>query len=228
MNHRSHSTWISGLLAGVLTLPALASAQTDAEKEAAADVPPAVVAAVESALVGPNGRITLRSFRTPSSAGASACKVREARVERAIEGSGRFPVKLTGRGCPAWGWVEVKVHAMALVTTRPVRAGDSLAGAVTEAEREVRPPLRELATDVQGARAGRTLGRGQVVEKSHLEAAGAAPGSTVKVLVKAGALQIIQSGRVVPCGRGRTCAVMPSGKHLEGEMVNGRLIVEAQ
>ena len=223
MNQRSRLIPLSTLLAG-LALPALPALASSPE---AADVPAPVAAAVETALVVPGGRLSVQSFKA-TGAGGATCQVREASVERPIEGSGRYPIKLGGRGCPAWGWVEVKVHSMALVTTRSVRAGESLAGAVSQVEREVRPPLRELAADVQGARASRPIGRGQVVEKSHLEAAGAAPGSTVKVLVRAGSLQVVQSGRVVPCGRGRICAVMPSGKHVEGEMVEGRLIVEAQ
>jgi hypothetical protein len=215
------------LLATQLLWTAPALAADDADPAApAVDVPAAVSAAAESALVVPGGRLTVRSFRTPGN-GAQRCNVRDASIDRPIEGSGRYPVKLSGRGCPAWGWVEVKVEARALVTTRSVRAGESLEGAVTEMEREVRPPLRELATELKGARASRAIGRGQVVEKSHLEAPGAAPGSSVKVLVKAGGLQVIQSGRIVPCGRGRTCAVMPSGRHVEGALVDGRLIVEA-
>ena len=49
----------------------------------------------------------------------------------------------------------------------------------------------------------------------------------MKVSVRAGTLSIAQTGRIVSCGRGRTCAVMPSGKHVEGQIVEGQLIVEA-
>jgi hypothetical protein len=224
MKHRPLT--IALLATPLLWTAAALAAEDNDPAEGAAAVPAAVSAAVESALVVPGGRLTVRSFRTPGN-GTTRCTVREASVERPIEGSGRFPVRLSGRGCPAWGWVEVKVESTMLVTSRPVRAGESLDGAVTEVQREVRPPLRELATDVKGARASRSLARGQVVDKSDLQAAGAAPGSTVKVLVKTGSLQIAQSGRIVPCGRGRTCAVMPSGKHVEGSLVEGRLIVEA-
>ena len=223
MNNKTRHSLLSLALALMgTTAPALA-APSD---ETTADVPPPVAAALESALVVPGGRMTVRSFKPTAAAGAT-CNVREASLERPIEGSGRFPVKVSGRGCTGWAWAEVKVYAAVLVTTRPVRAGDSLEGAVAEEERELRPPLREVATDVKGSRASRALGRGQIVDRSHLEAAGAAPGSTIKIVVRTGALQVVQTGRVVPCGRGRTCAVVPSGKHVEGEIVDGRLIVEA-
>jgi len=48
----------------------------------------------------------------------------------------------------------------------------------------------------------------------------------VKVLVRNGALAIETVGRLVACGAGRACAVLASGKHVEGQLADGRLIVE--
>jgi hypothetical protein len=33
-------------------------------------------------------------------------------------------------------------------------------------------------------------------------------------------------GRLVPCSRGVACAVVPTGKHVEGRLEDGTLIVE--
>ena len=226
MNKRTNNLLLA-LATVTMTAVGVSPARADGEIDGdGANVPAPVAAALASALVVPNGTLTVRSFK--ATGGAGSCSVREASLERPIEGSGRFPVKVSGRGCSGWAWADVKVHARVLVTTRPVRAGDSLESAVTEEQREVRPPLRELASGLApNARASRALSRGQIVEQSHLQAAGAAPGSMIKVVIQAGSLQVVQSGRVVPCGRGRICAVVPSGKHVEGEIVDGRLIVEA-
>ncbi len=52
-------------------------------------------------------------------------------------------------------------------------------------------------------------------------------GSRVRVLVRVGALSVEEDGRLVPCTRNRTCAVVSSGKHLEGQLENGILVVES-
>jgi hypothetical protein len=196
---------------------------------AAGEVPAPVADALQAALVVPGGRLSVRSYRAPGAQGGDGCTVSEANVDKPIEGSGRYPVRVTGRGCSGWAWAEVVVKADVLVTTRPLRPGDSLQSATTQVEREIRAGRQPLtaAGDIGQARAARPLQRGQRVERSHVEAAGAAAGATVKVVIRAGDLYIAQSGRVVPCGRGRTCAVMPSGKHVEGALVDGQLMVEA-
>src|SRR5687768_10010659 len=85
--------------AGGPVAPALAG---DSD-ESPAEVPPTVTAALQAALVVPGGRLTVRSFKVTGAAGAS-CSVSEASMERPIEGSGRFPVKVFGRGCAGWAW----------------------------------------------------------------------------------------------------------------------------
>jgi flagella basal body P-ring formation protein FlgA len=201
----------------------LCAAAPAAARETGQPLPPAVDQALASALAVPGARVDVRTYQP---AGAVTCPVTRASVERAVEGSGRYPVKVSGQGCAGWAWVELKVFASVLVTTRAVRAGENLEGAAVTQDREVRPG-RQPAANVTGAKASRPLTRGQLIEKDHLEQAGMAAGSPVKVTVRAGTLSIAQTGRIVSCGRGRTCAVMPSGKHVEGQIVEGRLIVEA-
>jgi flagella basal body P-ring formation protein FlgA len=210
----------------LLSLAALAAAAAPAR---AGDTPAAVQHGLEAALVIPGARLTVRSYRP--TAAAAGCAISEATVDKPIEASGRYPVKVNGRGCGGWAWADVVVKADVLVTTRPVRPGESLDGATTRVERELRPG-REPASgadagELARARATRPLGRGQLVERSHVEAAGAAAGSPVKVIIRAGDLTITQTGRLVACGRGRSCAVVPSGKRLEGTLADGQLLVEA-
>jgi hypothetical protein len=51
-------------------------------------------------------------------------------------------------------------------------------------------------------------------------------GTPVKIVVRVGALSVEQLGRIVPCTRDAICAVLPSGKHVEGRLEDGRLVVE--
>jgi hypothetical protein len=206
-----------------LVLASAAPAALARETTSSQPLPPAVDQALAGALAVPGARVDVRSYLP---AGGVTCPVTQASIDRPVEGSGRYPVKVSGQGCTGWAWVELKVFASVLVTTRAVRAGEILDGATTSQDRELRPG-RQPAGNVTGAKAARPLTRGQLVEKDHLELAALPNGSPVKVIVRAGSLSIAQNGRIVSCGRGRTCAVMPSGKHLEGQIVEGQLIVEA-
>jgi flagella basal body P-ring formation protein FlgA len=126
-----------------------------------------------------------------------------------------------------WGWATVRVFAPVMVTTRAVRAGEVLAGAAKEMEKELRPgraPARP--EEITAAKAARALSPGQLIEAAHVEHTGPAAGLPIRVVVRSGALAITQTGRVVSCGRGRTCAVLPSGKHVEGTLANDVLEVE--
>ena len=206
-----------------LLLCAAATPAAARETNAGQPLPAAVDQALATALAVPGARLDVRSYQPASSVN---CPVTQASLEQVVEGSGRYPVKVSGRGCAGWAWVELKVFANVLVTTRAVRAGENLEGAAVSQDREVRPG-RQPAANVTGAKAARPLTRGQLIEKEHVEQAGPPVGAPVKVIVRAGALSIAQNGRIVSCGRGRTCAVMPSGKHVEGLIVEGQLIVEA-
>jgi hypothetical protein len=181
----------------------------------AADLPPAVADALQASLAQalPEGRLEVVGWK----ASGASCVPASATVSSAVAGSGRYAVKVQGDGCGAWGWATVRVFAPAFITTRSVRLGEPLDGAVKSVDQEVRPG-RVPAPVNPGSKAARALTSGQLVEASHLEATGPKPGSTVKVMVHAGSLSISQYGRAISCGRGRICAVLPSGKHVEGEL----------
>jgi hypothetical protein len=51
-------------------------------------------------------------------------------------------------------------------------------------------------------------------------------GTSVRIVVRTGALTVEQLGRIVPCSRDAVCAVLPSGRHVEGRLEDGRLIVD--
>jgi hypothetical protein len=105
-----------------------------------------------------------------------------------------------------------------------VREGEALAGAVRVEERELRPG-RAPQLEAEGLVAGRTIPGGTIVEAGHVRGPSARAGEAVKVVISVGALAVEQTGRSVPCGRGRACAVLPSGRHVEGTFADGRLHV---
>ena len=180
--------------------------------------------ALQSALSLPESRLEVLAWKMTAT---SRCTPEVATVDRPLTGSGRYAVKLEGPGCGVWGWATVRVFAPAYVTTRPVRAGDSLADAVKAVDREIRAG-RTPASVNAGAKAARSLPSGQLVEAAHLEAGGPKAGAPIKVLVRSGSLGITQYGRAISCGRGRVCAVLPSGKHVEGNIEGETLVVEMQ
>ena len=147
-------------------------------------------------------------------------------MTHAIDGSGRVAVKFSGRDCSGWGWVHLEVWAETAVTTRVVRAGEALASSFTMVEQEVRsgrtpfvPPADAVA--VRGLPAGTAI-RAADVSRSAVVA-----GDPIKILVVSGVLAVEAQGRRIPCGPSRACAVLSSGKHLEGRMDDrGRMIVE--
>lgn len=187
----------------------------------AGSLTPPVQQAVTDALAVPGGRAIVRGYQA-----STPCPASEARLERPIDGSGRYAVRLSGPSCRGWAWVTVEVRAPVSVTTRAVGKGEPLEGALAVQEREVRRS-RAPAPVPAGARAARALQAGQTIEASHLVAAGATVGGTVKVIVRMGTLSVTQSGRVVSCPGGRPCAVLPSGRHVSGDLVDGQLVVAA-
>jgi flagella basal body P-ring formation protein FlgA len=194
-------------------------------------LPPIVKQAIERALTVPGARIAGATEEAGGASRPAGCRITEAETLRPVDGSGRIAVKLAGQRaggapCDAWIWVRVRVTATVAVSTRALRAGEPLAGATVSEERELhagRPPAVIGPQDV----ASRSIGVGQVVQADQVGAATVSPGSSLKVLVVAGALSIEQSGRAVPCSRGRTCALLASGRHVEGDLVEGRLVVQS-
>ncbi|HEY4184075.1 MAG TPA: hypothetical protein VGP07_03360 [Polyangia bacterium] len=194
----------------------------------AADTTTIVQTALEAATTIPNARVSVVALER----GATNCTMGidpRAEVPRAVDGSGRFAVKLigtrSGSECQAWIWARVRVFAQVSVATRAIRAGDPFAGATETVEREIKAG-RTPAASVDGAVADRPLGPGQMIEADVVRVPGLRSGETVKVLLVAGGMSIEQMGRAVPCARNHNCAVLPSGRHVDGTLVDGRLLVE--
>jgi flagella basal body P-ring formation protein FlgA len=202
------------LLFALLAAPELAPAPRDV-------VPSEVSAALTRALAIPGARIIPLSWSAPRH-----CRIRGASVSQPIDGSGRVAVKLVGEGCAAWGWVHLEIWAETAVTTRAVRAGEVLAPALAVVEKEIKPG-RAPFIPARGAVAVHAISTGSMVEPSDVSGSTVVAGDPVKIVVVAGALAVETQGRRITCGRGRACAVLPSGKHVEGEMdESGHLIVE--
>ena len=189
----------------------------------AANLPPEVSEVLSRALAVPAARIVPTGWASHLPAG---CLLRQAMLSGTVTGSGRLPVKLYGQGCMGWGWVRFEVWSPAAVTTRPVRAGERLQPALAVEDREVRSGHLGIVPP-PGALAARDLPRGTVLQASHVAGATLASGETVKVIVMSGPLAIEVQGRAISCGAGRTCAVLPSGRHVEGHLEEGRLLVDA-
>jgi hypothetical protein len=181
-----------------------------------------VSAQLERALVVADARVVAVGFEPRLPRG---CYPRHATLPSPLAGSGRVAVKLRDAQCPGWAWLRVEVWAKAAITTRPVRAGQSLAGTLVFEEREVRVG-HEPWLPPAGAVAQANLPRGTLIEKLHVAGATVASGSALKVVVVTGALAAELQGRAVACGAGRVCAVLPSGRHVEGHMEDGYLLVE--
>jgi hypothetical protein len=188
-------------------------------------LPPAVAAALDAALAVPGGRIVAREYRA---SGPARCEPRQASVPNPIAGSGRYAVKVTGAGCTGWAFVHLDVFAPTAVTTRKLAAGDSLDGNTSVTEVAL-PPGRAAFFPTPGATASRALPAGRLVAAADVRSVtpAFAAGVPIRVVVRSGLVQLEQNGRFLPCGSSRACAVLPSGKHVEGRLEGMQLIVEA-
>ncbi len=184
-------------------------------------LPSVVSESLAQALAVTDARVVARSWTAPAT-----CQPRSASVPQAILGSGRVAVKLAGKSCSAWGWAQIEVLARTAVTTRPLRVGEPLASAVTIVEREILPG-RAPFIPAEGAVAVRSLPAGAVLSAHDVGGSAAEAGETVKVLIASGAVAIETQGRRIACSRNRACAVLATGKHVEGRWdAVGRLLVE--
>jgi flagella basal body P-ring formation protein FlgA len=196
-------------------------AVSDAAPAAQEILPREVSESLARALAIPGARIVPLSWSAPAN-----CRIRNASLAHAIDGSGRVAVKFSGRGCTGWGWVRLEVWAETAVTTRAVRAGEALTDSFALIEQEVRPG-RVPYVPPQGAVAVRGLSSGTTINAADVSRSAVVAGDPVKILVVSGVLAVEAQGRRIPCGQSRACAVLSSGKHLEGHMDDGgRLIVE--
>jgi hypothetical protein len=184
--------------------------------------------AVAGALAVPGARVELDGVRASSGA---ACTAETWATLKAVEASGSTALRFAGRAadgtpCQGFAWGRVRVLAPAAVTTRALQEGEPLDGALATEDREVLPGRRTLVAAPPGAAAARRLPAGAVLDETAVRA-GPAPGAAVTVVLRAGPLSVEQAGRAVPCPRGRACAILPSGRRVEGRPVDGRILVEA-
>ena len=184
-------------------------------------LPSAVSESLSHALAIPGARIVPLSWSAPT-----GCQVRNASVPRPIDGSGRVAVKFTGRNCSGWGWVRLEIWSESAVTTRTLRAGEAVESGFAMVEQEVKSGRVPFVPSA-GAVAVRSLPAGTALGPKDVSMSAVVAGDPVKIVVAAGAVAIETQGRRVACARSRTCAVLATGKHVEGHMDDsGRLIVE--
>lgn len=186
------------------------------------DLPREVSEALSQALTIPGARIVPTGWQARVPTG---CRVEQASLSGSVTRSTRLPVKLSGPACSGWGWVRFELWAPVATTRRPVRAGEPLRPALAIAERELKSG-RSVFLPPEGATAARDLPAGTVLGPEHVAGAALTAGETVKVMVQNGGLAVETRGRVLGCGAGKTCAVLASGRHVEGRMQDGYLIVE--
>ncbi len=187
--------------------------------------PPPLPAVVEAALrPGPGARAEVLEVQ---GALPPRCPWTSAEVTQPVAASGRVAVRLLGAGpdCEAWAWARVRVRARVLVTTRAVDAGAPLAAAAELAEREILPGRGHLASLAEGAVAARALAAGTVLDEGAVRV-GPPPGDPVWVVLRTGTLTLERAGQAVPCRRGRACALLPSGRRVEGAWHGGRIELE--
>lgn len=191
--------------------------------------PPAVPRAIEAALGRDGARAVVRDYRPSLPDG---CRVTGAAVKGALEGSGAVTVTLEGRDatgarCEGWALVRARLHAKVLVATRTLAAGDALEGAVAAEERELPAGVAPLDAVAPGAVAAWPIPAGAILTAARVRAAGPRPGASVPVVVSRGGFTVETAGTLVACSGGRSCALLPSGKRLEGTVRDGKFHVEA-
>lgn len=186
------------------------------------DLPKEVSEALSQALTIPGARIVPTGWQARVPTG---CRVERASLSGSVTRSSRLPVKLSGPACSGWGWVRFEVWVPTATTRRPVRAGEPLRPALAIADRELKAG-RSGFLPPEGATAARDLPAGTVLGPEHVAGSTLAAGETVKVMVLNGGLAVETRGRVLGCGVGKTCAVLSSGRHVEGRMQDGTLLVE--
>jgi hypothetical protein len=187
-----------------------------------ADVPAPARAALLRALALPGARLEVTGW---SSALPPGCEPREAVAPRPVAASGRAALRLRGASCEGWGWASFRVFAPGLRAARPIAEGEPLEAAAAPAEQEVLAGRAPLAALPPGAVAARPIAAGAPLDGPALRV-GPRPGDRVAVVLRIGALAVEQTGRALPCGRGRGCALLPSGRRVEGRPEAGRIVLE--
>jgi len=183
---------------------------------------PAVVEqAVARSVEGEQTRAVVSEYRA-----APGCAPEQVEAPRAIKSSGMVAVRVRGAGCRAVAWVRVRVEAQVMIAARPLRAGDPLEGATRSEWREV-PAGRAVVRQADpGTRAAMAIPAGAMLEPSQLRGAGPTPGDALTVVAKSGEVEIELPGHAVPCSDGHACAVLASGRRVEGTWRSDKLWVE--
>ena len=203
-----------GFLLALLAVP-------DAAPAAQEILPREVSESLSHALAISGARIVPLAWSAPQ-----GCHIRNASVSHPIDGSGRVAVKFAGRNCSGWGWVRLEVWSETAITTRALRAGEAVETGYARVEQEVRSGRMPFVPPA-GAVAVRNLPAGTALDPRDVSNSSVVAGDPVKIIVAAGAVAIATQGRRIPCSPSRACAVLASGKHVEGRMDDsGRLIVE--
>jgi len=188
---------------------------------AATIIPPPVAEAVRTAVAVPVATVELSAYR----AAPASCVAREARVDRPYFFSGEVMARFTGQdsrgACSGAALMHATVRARVWVAAKPLRAGELIEA--VQAEREVRAEPIEVP---EGARAAKSIAAGSIIEAGSLQDAAGPTGGKIPIELRDGSLRIATASRVVPCSRGKSCAVLETGKHVEGLVQNGVLVVE--
>ena len=184
--------------------------------------------ALDRSVAVPGARLEVADYRPELPGG---CVVSRAEPPAPLTGSGRVALRLAGTlpggaPCSGWAWARVRLLAPVLVARSALRAGDPLAGVVAPEEREMSAARSPLSRIPAGAVAARPVSPGQVLDERDLRT-GPRPGDPVTVVIRLGSLQVEQPGQSRPCARGRACALVPSGRRVEGSWREGRLFVES-
>lgn len=175
---------------------------------------PSLEAALQRALTREAATVELTQWDPPRCQGTFA--------PAPFERSGRVPVRVRGQACEAWGWAQVRVVVPVATLLRDVKAQQSMDGAWTVSQVEARGET--LAQVPVGATATRWLRKGMPIAANDVRV-GPAPGTAITVRVMLGALSLEQRGTVSPCAGAQTCATLPSGKRVAGELSAGVLVV---
>ena len=184
-------------------------------------VPAEVTQALSRALVVEGATVVPVHFASPAN-----CHIRSASIPQPLEGSGRVAIKYVGQGCSGFAWADVQVWAEVPVTTRAIAKGGPLAGAIAKTPREIRRGQNPFIPTANAV-ANRPLPAGIVVTVRDVGPSGESAGGMIRVMVVSGSLAVATQGRRIACGTGRLCAVLPSGKRVEGVLdAEERLVVE--
>jgi hypothetical protein len=218
------------MFASVLLALALAAAPVPPQAAACPAGLEAACAAVEAALSVPGARAEVQGMRVASGRG---CPAQAVETLRPVTASGEAPLRLygtlpDGARCEAYAWARVRVLAPALALSRAVAAGDALGAALAPEPVQVEVRTGQpapLAALPDGGRAARALPAGAALLAADVRT-GPLPGEPITVVVRAGSVELAAAARAVGCARGKACAVLPSGRRVEGRLEAGRLVLE--